>query len=316
MSQFITEARVKQYSANVFHLAQQKGSKLRGYVRVESQQGVAAFYDRIGKVTAQKKVGRHIDISYSDTPHSRRRVTLEDYFYADLVDKEDKLRIIQNPESEYAIAAMNALGRAMDDVIIGAALGTSYAGEEGGTPVQLSDTPVENNQILAAFDGTTTTGSGLNVDTLIAIKKKFWENESDDGDLYILVSSAQLQDLLNDDKLTNNDYNTVRTLVNGDIDTFMGFKFLRSERLPNTSAATTYSVTDGSIGAGGGTLASGARRCFAWQKQGLLLAMAKDVNAKVSEIPHKHYAKQVYASLHLGATRLEEERVVEFRCKE
>ena len=311
MSQLITEARVKQYSANVFHLAQQKGSRLRSYVRTETQRGVAAFYDRIGAVTAQKKVGRHVDISFSDTPHSRRRVTLEDYFYADLVDKEDKLRIIQSPESEYAQAAMNALGRAMDDVIIDAALGVAYAGEEGGTPVSMP-----NSQKVAAFDGTTTTGVPLNTETLIAIKKKFWENEADDGELYICVGSKQLEDLLNDEKLTNNDYNTVRTLVNGDIDTFMGFKFIRSERLPKLESAVTYNVENGSVGAGTGTAPVGSRRCFAWQKQGVLLAVAADVRARISERDDKHYAMQVYASLHIGGTRLEEERVVEFFCKE
>lgn len=311
MSFQVTEAMVKQYSSNVFHLSQQKGSRLAMLTRKESQNAESAFYDRIGSVTAQKKVGRHSDTTYQDTPHSRRRVTLEDYFYSDLVDKEDKLRIIMNPESEYAQAGKNALGRAMDDVIIAAALGTAYAGKEGGTSVAMP-----NSQVVAGFDGSTTTGVGLNVQTLRAVKKKFNANEVEDGDLYICVSAEQLDNMLGEEEATSSDYNVIKTLVQGDIDSFMGFKFVRSERLPVTAADTTYNDENGSIGAGDGTLAAGARRCFAWKKDGILFAVASDIKGRIDEMPGKHYAHQVYASMSIGAVRMEEVKVVEIRCKE
>ena len=311
MSVQIPEAFVKQYSANVFHLAQQKGSRLMGLVRQESQNSEAAFYDRIGAVTAQKKTSRHSDTTYQDTPHSRRRVTLEDYFFADLVDKEDKIRIIQSPESEYAMAAAWALGRAMDDVIISSALGDAYAGKEGGSVVTLP-----NSQKLACFDGATATGVKLNVDTLRAVKKKFGQNEIEDGDLYFAISAEQLESLLGNVEVQSADYNSVKALVNGDVDSFMGFKFVRLERMPLTTAATTYSVTDGSIGAGAGTLPLGARRCFAWKRDGLLLSIGAGVNSRISELPTKHYSMQVYASMSIGGVRMEEVKVVEVLCDE
>lgn len=55
MSSLITESYVQQFGANVFHLSQQKGSKLRETVRQETQKGESAFYDRIGTVAAVKK---------------------------------------------------------------------------------------------------------------------------------------------------------------------------------------------------------------------------------------------------------------------
>lgn len=311
MSVQITTAMVKQYSNNVFHLAQQKGSRLAEYVRRETQNSEEQFYDHIGAVSAQKKVGRHSDTTYQDTPHGRRKVMTDPYFYADLVDKEDKLRIIMKPESEYAIAAKNALGRSMDDVIIEAALGTAYTGKEGSSSVTLA-----NANKVAAFDGSTTTGVGLTVGTLRAVKKKFNQNEVEDGDLYFVVAAEQLDNLLGSTEVTSSDYNSVKTLVNGDVDTFMGFKFIRIERLPVTAAATTYTVTNGVVGAGTGTLPAGARRCFAFKRDGILLATASSVNAKISELPTKHYATQVYASMDIGATRMEEVKVVEVLCKE
>ena len=59
-----------------------------------------------------------------DTPHSRRMVTMADYEYADLIDDQDKIRLLVDPTSTYARAAASAMGRAIDDVIIAAAIGT------------------------------------------------------------------------------------------------------------------------------------------------------------------------------------------------
>lgn len=312
MASSVPQTFVKQYSANVFHLSQQKGSRLMGLVRNESQHSESAFYDRIGEVEAIEKVGRNQDVVIQDVPHSRRRVTTRDYYYGAMVDQEDKLRMIQSPESQYALAAAYTLGRKMDDVIIAAALGTASAGKEGELSVAFPD-----SQVLAAFDGTTNTGVGLNVKTLIAVKQKFLANEVEPGDLYIVVSAKQLSDLLNEDKVTNSDYAAIKALVNGDVDSFMGFKFIHSERLPVTSTSTTYNATSGAIGSGGGgTLGAGARRCFAWKKDGLLLSTAAGVDTKMDPIPSKFHAVQILAKMSIGAVRMEEEKVVEIRCKE
>ncbi len=311
MSFQVTAAMVKSYSSNVFHLAQQKESRLAPYVRRESQNSETAFYDRIGAVTAMKKTGRHSDTTYQDTPHSRRAVSTEDYFFSDLVDNEDKLRIIMNPESEYALAAKMALGRAMDDVIVTAALGSARTGKDGGSTVNLADV----NRV-ASFDGSTLTGNGLNVKTLRAIKKKFGANEVFDEELYITATAEQLDNMLGELEVTSADFNSVKALVQGDVDTFMGFRFIRLERLPVTTAAITYDEADGSVGAGSATMPIGARRIFAWAKSGVLLATASEVKARISEMPGKHYANQIYASMSIGGVRMEEVKVVEVFCKE
>lgn len=99
MSNQITTAFVQQYSNNVQMLSQQKGSLLRNAVDVESVVGKNAFFDQVGKATAVKRVSRHADTPQIDTPHSRRRVTLVDYEYADLIDNQDKVRMLIDPTS-------------------------------------------------------------------------------------------------------------------------------------------------------------------------------------------------------------------------
>lgn len=313
MSFEVTEAFVKQYSANVFHLAQQKGSRLQGLCRNESQNSESKFFERIGSVDAQLKSGRHALVTYSDTPHSRRKVTLADYFHADLVDEEDKIRMLISPESPYAQAAVWALGRKKDDVLISAALGNAYSGVEGNTAVALP-----TSQKVAAHDGTTTTGVNLNVRTLRKVKEKFDSNDVDEMiPRHFAIGSSQLQSLLGETEVTSSDYASIKALVMGEVDSFMGFKFVRLERLPVSAANVTYTVTNGVVGAGTGTItAANSRRCFAWAQDGLILSTGKEVMARIKEIPERHYANQVYAKMGIGATRMEEVKVVEVICSE
>jgi hypothetical protein len=313
MSIEITTSFVKQYSSNVFHLSQQKGSRLQDKVRNEMQKAEAAFYDRIGSVDAKEKTTRHSDVEYDDTPHSRRKVTMKDYYYSDLCDKEDKLRTLINPDSEYVKAAVWALGRKKDDIIISAALGNAYGGKEGATVIALPD-----SQKVAAFDGTTSTGVNLNIKTLRAVKQKFDGNDVDESiSRHLAHSSFQLQSLLGENEITSADYNTIKALVAGEVDSFMGFKFVRLERLPRSASNITYEVASGVVGSGAGTItASKSRRCFAWAQDGLLMSKGKDVQARISELPQKHYAHQIYAAMSLGATRMEEVKVVEVICSE
>lgn len=311
MSFKVPEHFIKQYSANIMHLSQQKGSRLRNAVRVESHQGEEAFYDRIGQVVAQERVSRHSDTPRMDTPHDRRRATIKDFEYADLVDKQDKLRTLYDPANPYSVAAMYAMGRAMDDVIIRAALDVAYAGKAGTEQVILPDT-----QKIVANDGTTATGSKMNVNTLRGIKQIFDKNDVDESVMrYIAIGSKELQHLLEDTELTSSDFNTVKALVQGEIDTYMGFKFIRTERLSVTAGTTAFDRNTGALG-GGDTLAAGARRCFAWAGDGLLLSIGKDIESRVSERADKSYATQVYSCMSIGATRMEEEKVVEVLVNE
>jgi hypothetical protein len=108
--------------------------------------------------------------------------------------------------------------------------------------------------------------------------------------------AAQVTDLLGTTEVTSSDYNTVKALVQGQIDTFMGFKFIRTQRL--TEDATPD------------------RQVVAWIQSGVLLAIGQDFTSRISERADKSYSTQVFASMSIGATRMEEEKVVEIACEE
>src|SRR5688572_29016465 len=97
MSLSVDTAWVQAYRSNVSYLVQQKGSRLRPYVRVERQAAEFEFYDRIGATEAQEITGRHQDTPLVSTPHDRRRIGLRDFDWADLIDRQDKLRMLMDP---------------------------------------------------------------------------------------------------------------------------------------------------------------------------------------------------------------------------
>lgn len=303
MSLQITTAFVKQFGANVFHLSQQQGSRLRGTVRLETQVAESRFFDRIGKVTATKLTTRHSDTPRIDTPQSRRRVTLSDYVHADLVDNADKLRMLQDPTSDYSKTFFWALGRSIDDEIITAADGSAFGDKDGGTTVAHP-----NSQKLASVDSGA--GSNLNVQALRRAKEKFSAADVDPSmRMYIAHQSSQEEALLSENEITNSDFNTVKALAMGRINTFLGFNYVRLERLGTQSGALTFDETTGEVGTGSGD-ADGYRKVLAYTEQGILLSVAQDMQAKIEELPTKNYSTQVFTRMSVGSTRMEEEQVV------
>jgi hypothetical protein len=304
MSTEITTAFVRQFGGNVIHLVQQQGSRLRGAVRTENLVGESGYYERIGNVVAQKKTSRHADTVITDTPHSRRMVVGSTYNHADLIDNDDKLKMLIDPKSDYVQAFMWALGRAIDDEIIEAADGTASTGKLG-TGTQAHSNLYKLGSVNAAGNAV----AKMNVELLRRLKKKLDGFEVEDMERYIAFDANQAENLLSETEITSSDYNSVKALVRGEVNTFLGFNFIRTERLLLNSGTLNYSYTDGSVGAGSGD-ADGHTRCIAWQKKGLLLAVNQEPFAKIAERPDKNHSTQAYVEMTVGAVRMEEERVL------
>ena len=231
------------------------------------------------------KQSRHSDTPILETPHSRRQVTLTTYEWADLIDDADKVRMLQDPTSSYARAAAAAIGRSMDDVVIDAMGGTAKTGKEGAT-----------STVFASGQKIVHGSAGLTVAKLVSAKKLLDANDVDPSiKRYIVVSPEQIEDLLNTTTVTSSDFNTVKALSQGDISSFVGFEFIVSNRLKD----------DGT-----------SRLCYAFAQDGIKMAIGKDVMARIDERSDKSYSTQVYYCSTFGATRMEENKLVEIACNE
>jgi hypothetical protein len=284
MSQFVTEAFVQQFADNFLHVAQQKLSRFQSCVREEPNiVGISKSINRLGQRTAQKRTVRHGDTPLNDQPHSTRFVDLFDWEDGDMIDDQDKVRMLVDPKSEYVQALVQGLNRAKDDVIIAAALGNARA--------------TSGNVALIAGQKIANGATGLTKAKVIQTKQLFRQNEADEyvgEELYFTYGSKQLNDILSDTTLTNADFIQLRLLQEGNINTkWMGFNWVPSERLP---------------------ISGGIRSCFAWAKSGLVLGTAENIMTRVGEDPGKSFNVRVYAKMSIGSVRVEEEKVVQVDC--
>lgn len=276
MSSQITTAMVEQYKSNVLMLAQQKGSKLRGTVRSEMVTGKNAYFERIGAVDMVDATSRHDDTPQIDTPHSRRRVSLTTSRFADLIDNADKVRTLIDPTSPYALNAAWAAGRKMDAVVVAALAGNAYAGVAGATTVALPSA----QKVAAA-------SAGLTIAKLRSAREILLGADVDlDMGATCIINPAGLTDLLSATEITSSDYNTVKALVQGQVDTFLGFKFVVSTQVT-------------------------ALKAYCYAKNAAVLAVGSEPVVRISERSDKNYSTQVFVEMDIGATRVEDEGVVE-----
>jgi hypothetical protein len=226
---------------------------------------------------------RHSDTPLNDQPHSTRFIDLFDWEDGDMLDDQDKIRMLIDPKSDYVMAMVAGLNRAKDDVVIAAALGNARA--------------TTGNVALIAGQKIANGGTGLTKAKVIQTKQLFRANEADEyvgEELYFTYSDKQLNDILSDTTLTNADFIQLRLLQEGNINTkWMGFTWVPSQRLP---------------------LAGGIRSCFAWSKSGLSLGTGEDIQTNVGVDPGKSFNTRIYAKMTVGAVRVEEEKVVQVDC--
>jgi hypothetical protein len=240
-----------------------------------------------------------------------------DYDWADLVDNQDKLRMLIDPTSSYAMAGAWAMGRAIDDEIISAIFNSNNTGENGTATTGTLYAYNSNSQSVAATVGGSA-ATGLNIAKLRAAKRKLMEGyvDVDNDQLVCVISAKQHDDLLNEAQAISLDYNTKPVLVDGKISSFMGFNFVVSERIPGAAGFNTAinplitsSDADGSYVAGSRWMVP------VFAKSGMALGIWNDITTSIDRRPDKRNSYQVYVTGTFGATRMEEKRCVLINCK-
>jgi len=267
---------------------------------MESVTGDTMYVERIGPKDAQLRGARHGATPISDADHTRRKLTMADYVVpADIIDKPDKLKMLIDPQSAYVQNQTFSLNRQIDDCIIAALFGAAYGGHEGGTTINNYDVGecrlVESSGVIvtAGSDWSDTVETDLTIAKLLTCKELLDDAEIDDErQRYFLTNPHNINALLNTTEVKSADYNTVKALAQGQIDTFMGFKFIKSTRLPADDTDT------------------GATKCAAFAQDAIVLAIAEEPNVNVDLRPDLLNSIQVFSTLSIGATRVEGPAVV------
>lgn len=283
-----------QFDSNWKHLVQQKNSKLKEYVTIDSIEGKEKSYNQLDATSMTLIEHRSGDTRISDQAMAKRWIRPLNYDCAKLVDEFDEqfLGEVVLPTSPIIQSHGAAYARTCDKIIIDALGGTAFTGTTGTTATVL---PAGQKIAANYVESGAVANSGLTIAKLRAAKFLFDSNEVDEEEERIMVVSAkQLQDLLRTTEVTSADYNTVRALVDGTLNTFMGFKFRRSQQLP---------------------LAVDIRSCFAYVKSGIVLA-ERGLKTHMDIRTDLSHSLQIRSVASLAAVRMEEKKVVEIACDE
>jgi hypothetical protein len=292
----IPEHYTTQFDANWRHLVQQKNSRLREYVTLDSINGKEKSYNQLSEAAMQLITSRSGETRITDQATAKRWIRPKAYDTAKLFDEFDEqlLGEVVLPTSPVVQSHAAAYARTADQVIIEALGGSAYTGETGVTPTSL---PSAQKVAVNYVESGSPANSGLTIGKLRAAKYILDSSEVDEEEERIIaVSAKQLQDLLRTTEITSADYNSVKALVDGSVNTFMGFKFRKTQLLPLT-------------------VSTDVRMTYVYVKSGIVLA-ERGLKTHMDVRTDLSHSLQIRSVASLGAARLEEKKVVEIACDE
>ena len=209
MSKYLTDAAVIEFDSEVKHAYQGMGKLRQCVTQRTGVKGESYKFTRMGKGLANQKASQ-ADVTPMDIEHSRQTATMENWNAPEYTDIFDQAEVNFDERQELAKTIAKALSRREDQIII-----------DSMTAVTYSATPTTIDQGFAVAQG----GTAFTVDKLRAASAALSDRGVDEGDRYIAWTAAQRESLLAEEEATSSDYNVIKTLVNGQLDSFMGFQF-------------------------------------------------------------------------------------------
>jgi hypothetical protein len=249
MSTSLSTAFIATFDAEVKQ-AYQGAAKLFGKVRTKTGvNGSTHRFPKLGKGLAQPRIPQ-TDVVPMNVAHTNATVTLEDWTAPEYTDIFNQAKVNFDERKELKSAIANAMGRRMDQLSIDAVVASS-----GST--------VDDN-----IGGT---NSGLNTTKARRAKRLLDAAGVPATDRTFVISAIGLEQMLGETDVQSSDYNSIKALVQGEINTWLGFEFVMIEDRDE----------------GGLPLAANIRKNFAFHKQAVGLAVGMDMKTSIDWIPEK-----------------------------
>jgi hypothetical protein len=259
--------------------AYQASAVLRPAVRIRSGvEGSTYKFPKIGKGVAQIRIPQ-TDVTPLNVTYSQVTATLSDYIAAEYSDIFMQAKVNFDERRELVKVVSNAIGRRQDQLILDAltaSSATSVSNDIGGT---------DTNMNVAKLRSAAQTLNANNVPM--------------DG-RHIIIHASSLASLLSETAVTSSDFNTVKALVQGEINTFLGFTFhVLGDR------------------AEGGLIKDGSndRTCFAFHKDAVGLAEGIAPKTEINYVAEKT-SFLIASMFSAGAVAIDDEGIVKIVCRE
>jgi len=259
--------------------AYQASAVLRPAVRIRSGvEGSTYKFPKIGKGVAQVRIPQ-TDVTPLNVTYSQVTATLSDYIAAEYSDIFMQAKVNFDERREIVKVVSNAIGRRQDQLILDAltaSSATSVSNDIGGTD------------------------SNMNVAKLRAVAQTMNTNNVPMDNRHIIIHASSLASLLSETAVTSSDFNTVKALVQGEINTFLGFTFhVLGDR------------TEGGLIKDG----SNDRTCFAFHKDAVGLAEGIAPKTEINYVPEKT-SFLIASMFSAGAVAIDDDGIVKIVCRE
>jgi len=261
--------------------AYQADAVLRNTVRLRT--GVTASthkFPKIGSGVAQVRVPQ-TDVTPLNVTYSQATVTLTDYIAAEYSDIFNQAKVNFDERQELVQVVSKAIGRRSDQMIIDALAASSTS-----------------LTVATSIGGA---GTNLNMAKLREAARLLNTANVPAEDRYMLIHASQLASLLSETSVTSSDFNTVKALVQGEINTFMGFTFnVIGDR------------TEGGLTGGG---SGSTRKVYAYHKMAIGMAESMAIRSEINYIPEKT-SWLVSSMFSAGAVAIDAGGCVDITCTE
>lgn len=234
MSKTLSSVAATEFDMQVKHAYQGSG-KLKNLVTLRSGVvGDTYKFRLMGKGQGHERTGSSSLVVPMDVTHSQPTATLTNHEHPEYTDIFDQATVNFDEKAALAGTIGKAMGRTMDQLVIDQMIAGTY---------NTSYTAGTGFDIAAGGTGFTT--------AKLRSLRAFYDDLEVEGTQTILVSGGGMESLLANTETTSSDFNTVRALVNGELNSFMGFNFVKigAQRLEGgLGSSVAYAFSSDAVG--------------------------------------------------------------------
>jgi len=278
MSVSLSNAFVTLFDAEVKQAYQGKAMLVGAVRQRRGVEGSTVKFPKVGKGVATARISQ-ADVTPLNVAFSNVTCTLSDWNAAEYSDIFSQAKVNFDERQELVQVLGNAIGRRQDQLILDA--------------LSNSSTSLTVSNDIGGSD------TNMNVAKLREAKKLLDKNNVPPEGRHIILHANGLASLLSETAVTSSDFNTVKALVSGEINTFLGF---------------TFHVL-GDRSEGGLVLATNDRSCFAFHKDAIGYAEGIAPRTEINYIPEKtsFLVNSVFSA---GAVAIDDEGIVKITARE
>ena len=279
MSVSLSNAFVTLFDAEVKQAYQGKAMLVPAVRQRRGVEGSTVKFPKVGAGVATPRIPQ-TDVTPLNVSFSQVTLTLTDWNAAEYSDIFSQAKVNFDERQELVQVVAAAMGRRQDQLILDA-LANSSTSLTVSNDIGGSDT-------------------NLNVAKLRSAKRLLDKGNVPPEGRHIVIHANGLDSLLSETAVTSSDFNTVKALVQGEINTFLGFTF-----------HTIGDRTEGGLAIDG----SLDRVCFAFHKDAIGYGEGIAMRSEINYIPEKTswLVNEVFSA---GAIAIDAGGIVAITCRE